>query len=152
MIGLVLYQIHWIADLFVSLEEYIYQRRNGYIALLADRVPVNCTPEQRSVPLIVKPSHWNVMSRRCTSPLCSICFAAKLTHCSLRLQFIYSSKVSLLMGKVIQLHCCKQLTELFSDWLFGTNLEWQILPCFNEKVWLHSSKEVTEVFETRSLH
>ena len=26
----------------------------------------------------VKPSHWNVISRGCTSPLCSICLAAKL--------------------------------------------------------------------------
>lgn len=26
------------------LEEYINERRNGYIVLLADRVTVNCTP------------------------------------------------------------------------------------------------------------
>ena len=48
------------------------------IALSANCVPVNCTPGRRCVSLLVKPSRWNVTSRRCTSPLCSICFASEL--------------------------------------------------------------------------
>ena len=84
--------------------------------------PINCTPGRRCVSLLVKPSHWNITSRWCTSPLCSICFAAKL------------------MGTQLAIHCVSSLYLPLRSWL-----------SFHLTVIVQSSGGCMEVRSCRSL-
>ena len=87
---------------------------------LINRVPVNCTPGRRCVSLLVNPSRWNVTSRRCTSPLCYICFAAKLTGTQLAVRCVSSLYIPLRV-----LFIMSNIHIIVDDNMFG---QWRLSP------------------------